>query len=118
MLTELSYVIPKWLAKALGIPKAQTLQHTDWPGFDHVRTYKKRVVISQAYEGNGHTCETLARLHQEGIKIRLWGVSPYFPGRTFSLILWRAEDEALVHEVCELMAQAAPTKPGPTNAEW
>jgi hypothetical protein len=119
MLEGLSYRIPKWLAEALDVPEAETLHNFEWPGFDHVRTYKRRVVISQLYEGNGQTCETLAKLHEKGIRIRLWGVSPYFPGRTFSVILWRPEDESLVEEVFELMAKGSPEKPQPDgHVQW
>jgi hypothetical protein len=119
MLKGLSYSIPKWLAKALGVPDAEILQNFQWPGFDHVRTYKRRVVIAQPYEGDGQTCENLAKLHQQGICIRLWGISPYFPGRTFSVLLWRSEDEPLMREICEEMAKGSPDKPNPeTNVLW
>lgn len=61
----------------------------------------------------------LAKLHAQGVRIRLWGVSPYFPGRTFSLLLWRPEDEELAREAAELMAEGSPTKPEPVrHAQW
>jgi len=50
MLKGLTYGIPKWLADALDIHWSRdmfnTLEGSHWPGFDHVRTYKRRVVIS------------------------------------------------------------------------
>ncbi len=121
MLKGLKYGVPKWLADALGVywSKGITVDLRDVPGFDHVRTYKSRVVISQPYEAKGAVAEVLAKLHGQGIRIRLWGVSPYFPGRTFSLLLWRPEDEELAREIEEVMAKAGPETPKPsTHSEW
>jgi hypothetical protein len=121
MLKGLSYGIPKWLADALGAPWSKgTIQTLDGrPGFDHVRTYKSRVVISQPYEANGELGETLAKLHKQGICIKLWGQSPYFSGRTFSIVLWREEDSQLAKEITILMAKGRPEIPAePTYSQW
>jgi hypothetical protein len=113
MLRGLSYGVPQWLAEALGEPWSEDrIPLLDgWQGFKHARTYKSRVVISQPYEADGELGETLARLHKQGIRIKVWGVSPYFSGRTFSIILWRDEDFQLAQEIGTLMAQGRPEKP-------
>lgn len=121
MLKGLKYGAPKWLADALGAywSRGTITDLRGVPGFDHVRTYKSRVVISQPYEAKGEVGEVLAKLHGQGVRIRLWGVSPYFPGRTFSLLLWRPEDDELAREIEGVMVKAGPEKPKPsTHSEW
>jgi hypothetical protein len=121
MLNGLSDGIPKWLADALGVPWSEDCIPllNGWQGFDHVRTYKSRVVISQPYEANGEIGETLAKLHKQGICIKIWGVSPYFPGRTFSIVFWREEDFQIAQEIGILMAKGRPEKPDcATHSEW
>lgn len=120
MLKNLDYGIPRWLAEALGLPWSKDITPTldNVAGFDHVRTYKSRIVISQPYEADGELGDTLANLHKLGICIRLWGVSPYYPGRTFSLLLWRPEDEDLAREIMEVMNGAGPEKPASTHSQW
>jgi hypothetical protein len=108
MLKDLSYGIPEWLADALGADPEQTLN--GWPGFDHVRTYKSRVVVSQPYEASGEMIGILAKLNDKGIHMKFSGVSPYSPGRTFSLVLWRSEDDQLAREIVEIMAGQMPWK--------
>jgi hypothetical protein len=112
MLRGLSDGIPKWLADALEVPWSEDCIPLlkGWQGFDHVRTYKSRVVISQPYEANGELGKTLAKLHEQGICVKVWGVSPYFPGRTFSIVLWRDEDFQLAQEIATLMATGRPEK--------
>ena len=112
MLKGLSDGIPRWLADALDVPWGEDCKPllNGWQGFDHIRTYKSRVVISQAYEANGEIGETLAKLHKQGVCIKLWGVSPYFPGRTFSIVLWREEDFEIAQEIGTLMSKGKPEK--------
>jgi len=97
----LKYGAPRWLVEALGTKwdAGQIYSLDREPGFDHVRTYKGRVVISQPYEANEEIASVLAKLVAQGVKARLWGISPYNPGRTFSIVLWRQEDEALAREI-------------------
>jgi hypothetical protein len=112
MLKGLSYKVPKWLTDEFGRtqPKGIISDLHGVPGFDHVRTYKSRVVVSQPYEANGEPGNVLTKLHAKGICIRVWGVSPYFSGRTFSLVLWRPEDAAVASELMERMFQNHPTQ--------
>lgn len=121
MLKELSDGIPRWLADALGVPWSEDRVPllNGWQGFDHVRTYKSRVVISQPYEANGELGQTLAKLHEQGICVKVWGVSPYFPGRTFSIILWREEDFHVAQEIGTMMAKKRPQKREESScSEW
>jgi hypothetical protein len=113
MLKGLSYKVPKWLVEAIGLEWDKDLipRLDKDAGFDHVRTYKSRVVISQPYEADGSIGETLAKLQKRGIRIRVWGTSPYYPGNTFSIVLWRPQDDSFAHEVMELMAAGRPGAP-------
>ena len=123
MMKGLKYGAPRWLVEALGQEWCAWPVYTleEEPGFDHVRTYKGRVVISQPYDANQEMVNILAKVAAEGVKIRFWGCSPYNPGRTFSIVLWRQEDEALAHEVMEKMfaswSRADNVEP-PTMKQW
>jgi hypothetical protein len=89
-------------------------------GFDHVRTYQNRVAISQPYEANGEQlAKTLVKLAGQDIRVRVWGISPYYPGYTFSLVMWHAESEALAHEVMEKMhAPFEQSEQPTTGGQW
>jgi|SRR6185437_5154983 hypothetical protein len=104
----LAYGAPRWLVEALGDEWRDgmfyDLMNYRDAGFDHVRTYRKRIALSQTYEAKGDELgQTLMKLTERGIRVRVWGISPYFPGHTFSMVMWRAEDEALAIEVMEKM---------------
>ena len=58
------------------------------------------------------------KLAAHDIKVRVWGVSPYYPARTFSMVLWRAEDEALAHELMEKMNTPFERSEPITGQEW
>jgi len=119
----LKYGAPRWLVEALGrkwdAGQIYTLDRES--GFDHVRTYKRRVVISQPYEANGEIASILTKLIAQAVKVRFWGISPYNPGRTFSIVLWRQEDENLALEVMEKMfapwSRVDKVEP-PTMKQW
>ena len=118
----LKYGAPRWLAEGLDLKydEGQIYTLDGENGFDHVRTYKGRVVISQPYEANEKLVNILAKLAAQGIKFRLWGISPYNPGHTFSIVLWRKEDEALAREVMEKMHEPFCRSSGepPTMEQW
>jgi hypothetical protein len=78
------------------------------------------VVISQPYEAGAGLGSLLVKLDKQGIRVRLWGVSPYCPGHTFSLVLWRNEDESLAREVMEKMHApfAHDKSTPPTMQQW
>lgn len=123
MMTGLRYGAPRWLVEALGHEwnAGQVYPLDREPGFDHVRTYKGRVVISQPYEANEEIANVLAKLVDQGVKVRLWGISPYNPGRTFSIVLWRKEDKTLAREVMEKMFEPFNTVDNvepPTMKQW
>lgn len=101
----LKYGAPRWFIEALGVKwdAGQVYTLDGEPGFDHVRTYKGRVVISQPYDANEELVGILAKLVAQSVKVRFWGISPYNPGRTFSMVVWRQEDEVLALEVMEKM---------------
>jgi hypothetical protein len=108
MMKGLKYGAPRWLVEALGGEWRNgnlydLREHKD-AGFDHVRTYRGRVAISQTYEANGGQLgKTLVKLTAQGIQLRIWGISPYYPGSTFSLVLWRVEDQVVAREVMNKM---------------
>lgn len=122
MLSELSHGAPRWLLDELGRSWHPELidDLRDLSGFDHLRTYKGRVVISQPYEATEKIGTVLALLAGHGIRVRIWGISPYFPERTFSLVIWREEDEALASEIMDRMQKpfeaVAPKQP--SHKEW
>jgi hypothetical protein len=121
MLFGLRYGAPRWLVEALGVTWAAGMVYDlrDVPGFDHVRTYKGRVVVSQTYETTEELGAVLERLRERGIRVRLWGISPYYPGRTFSLVIWREQDEACALEIMEKMHEPfASIQPPKTNEQW
>lgn len=124
MMKGLAHGAPRWLVEALGDEWRDgflydLMDYRD-AGFDHVRTYRKRIALSQAYEANGAELgETLIKLVAHGVKVRVWGVAPYYPARTFSMVLWRAEDEALANELMEKMhAPFARSDQPTTGQEW
>lgn len=106
MTKGLKYGAPRWLVEALGDEWRRgffydLMDHRN-AGFDHVRTYRNRVAISQPYEANGEQLgKTLVKLAGQNIRVRVWGVSPYYPRQTFSVVMWRAEDQELAHELIE-----------------
>jgi hypothetical protein len=121
MLFGLRHGAPRWLVEALGVNWAAGMVYDlrDVPGFDHVRTYKGRVVVSQTYETTEELGAVLERLRECGIRVRLWGISPYFPGRTFSLVIWRPEDEAFAREIMKRMQKLfVYAQPAKTNEQW
>ena len=108
MLAGLRYGAPRWLVEALGMQWRPGLLYNlrDKDGIDHLRTYKRRVVVAQPYEASGNLGVWLVKLTQQGICIRIWGISPYYPCRTFSIVIWRKEDEELALEVMKKMSES------------
>jgi hypothetical protein len=108
MLKGLKLGAPRWLVEALDDEWRDGMDHDllkhRKAGFDHVRTYRNRIALSQAYEATGASlAETVMKLMTHDVNVHLWGVSPYYPSRTFSMVLWRDEDEALARELMEKM---------------
>jgi len=120
MMKELKCGLPRWFFDLFGEdwPKSQTgavrlpsaaadLGHR--AGFDHVRTYKGRVVISQPYQADGAKLgAVLTKLASQGIAVRIKGDSPYYPGQTFLIVIWRKEDDELAHEILSKMMNRNP----------
>ncbi|PYX30484.1 MAG: hypothetical protein DMG80_12160 [Acidobacteria bacterium] len=122
MLSGLGYGAPRWLVEALGQSWLPEMIHDlqGIPGFDHVRTYKNRVVISQPYEATEMIGKVLADLADRGILARLWGISPYFSGHTFSIVIWREQDAACAREIMEKMFKSFSEDKceAPVHKEW
>lgn len=79
MMKDLKYGAPRWLVEALGHEWRNGYfydlhEHRDG-GFDHVRTYRGRVAISQTYEANEELGKTLVKLAEHGVQVRVWGVT-------------------------------------------
>jgi len=124
MMKGLEYGAPRWLVEALGHEwrngEFYDLFDGRDAGLDHVRTYKERVVVSQTYEAPGKQLgEMLVKLAGRGVRVRVWGISPYYPGRTFSIVMWRAEDESLAREIMEKMHEPFHGSEQPrTSEQW
>jgi hypothetical protein len=102
--------IPVWLQKVLHEefpmrfqrPARDVCSTGAWweAGCDHCRTYKKDVAIWQPYFAHTEPLlDLLTSLDRRGIQSEINGCSPYFPGRTLSIVIWRPEDEELALEL-------------------
>lgn len=67
-------------------------------GLDHHRHYKN-IAIAQPYAADGESLlELLTACHANGLKVRLVGASNYYPGRTFTIAIYRPQDEKQLEE--------------------
>ena len=105
MLAGLHYGAPRWLVEALGETWNEGCFNdlNGTPGFDHVRTFRDVVAISQPYEASERLGVVLTKLDEQGINVRLWGISPYYPGHTFSMVIWREQDHEAAREIIKRM---------------
>ncbi len=121
MLAHLTRGIPRWLSAALEVAWDEGIYPGEIPGLDHVRTYKDKIVISQPYIVHEEIVDVLTKLVKKGIRFRIWGISPYFPGHTFSVVLWRAGDEDVLKEILEKMLSPFQKDDGerlPSHRQW
>jgi len=119
---DLKYGAPRWLVEALGETWNRGCFNdlNGIPGFDHVRTFRGVVAISQPYEASEKLGAVLTKLAEQGINVRLWGVSPYFPGHTFSMIFWREQDLVAAKEIMKRMHAPFATDActAPSHEQW
>jgi hypothetical protein len=95
---------PKWFDKFVDDIGGEISLHGD-SGFDHPRGYKN-VAILQPYHAKGEALGAfLAACKEHGLKVFISGKTNYYPSATFTIVIYKPEDEIqmqeFVHEALE-----------------
>ena len=89
---------PRWFTEVEEAIRERGVSFQHDAGLDHHRHYKN-VAIFQPYHAEGKDLAILlAVCHEMGLKVHLCGSSYYLPGRTFSIAVWRPQDDKQFHE--------------------
>ena len=70
-------------------------------GFDHPRGYKN-VAVLQPYHARGEALlELLSACKEHGLKVYISGRTNYYPGSTFTIVIYKPEDEQQMGEYAQ-----------------
>jgi hypothetical protein len=92
----LEFGFPQWFEDIY----EEILEQTNFSdaGIDHQRHYKN-IAFNQTYCAHGEGLDVLLDVcHKYGLKVHLNGASQHYPSRTFSIAIYRQQDEAQFHD--------------------
>jgi hypothetical protein len=92
----LEFCFPQWFEEIHEEIKARINYRNG--GLDHERHYKN-IAFAQPYHAHGDALAIVLEIcHKHGLKTYLNGASQHWPSRTFSIAIYRPEDEAQFQE--------------------
>jgi hypothetical protein len=91
---RLEFGVPDWFDEVEKDPAARGIHNSDHDaGLDHYRHFGP-VAFLQPYDAQGEQLAVLLDVcAKRGLKVVFNGASYYYPGRTFSIAIFRPEDE-------------------------
>jgi hypothetical protein len=88
---------PEWFTEIVESVEEKFSSRHD-AGIDHIRSYKG-VVVLQPYHAKGEALLTLLSACKErGLKVFVSGKTNYYPSATFTIVIYKPEDERRMSE--------------------